>query len=212
MKKFLITLSIASGLILSASASAASCDHKIILLPQLATRHAVIGAGPVALSQFLIARHLDNFPNMAVFTENISNDMTGEDYQGRMAPAEKSQLARVKEIFPNGIPTDFESLNEDQKNYLMQNGGDMLALLSGRIPNLFSVPGGRSEGLAADYEKSVLSEINSYFKVAPEAKSVILILDAGYTLAGHDDQFPSECIMTPPDLKALLSSDRPLGF
>jgi hypothetical protein len=206
--KIFITAVIAlfgSVLVVNAGAETVSCEHKIILLPQSDAHHSMVNGTPVARSQFMVARHLDNFPGIEVFSENIATDMTGADFQGKnIGRTNRQMLDEVKRIFPNGLPSNYEDLNDEQKAYLMQNGGGMFALLTGRIGALYSAAESREQVSTVSTERRVLSEINSYFKVTPEAKSVVLILNPSYVIQGHDDQFPSECIVMPPDLKALF--------
>jgi len=207
--KILLTISMTIlGLSASCLASAATCDHKIILLPQLLTKRAPMQTGPIALSQFMIARRLEGFQGVAVFTENIQDDMRGENFRSaKRSTLEKMRYDKYKTAFPNGLPSSFDQLNGQQKEVLVQEGGDMIALMSGQVPMLYSATLGLESKDALDREKHALSEVNAYFSITNGAKNVILIVGADLDLSRHSDQFDPECIVTPADMKDISIRD-----
>jgi len=154
--------------------------------------------GPVALSQFMISHHLDKLSDLPVFSDSIEQDLTLEDVG---ADSENDRVEKYIETFPNGVPELFGQLTVPQKEVLIEEGGAMIALLSGRLTTLYTAINGSEHEKAFDHEREALNGINAYFTLYPEVKTVVLVLGARFDLTRHWDQFNPECIETPAEIK-----------
>ncbi len=87
----------------------------------------------VVISQFEIIKTLSRKPksgSYAVFKEGLLRDLTEEDRAG--------YAAWVKEVFPNGLPSDPEELSEPQREFLARFGGTNTAFALGYIDNVYA--------------------------------------------------------------------------
>ena len=210
------------------SFAAPKCNKSIIFLPQ--THADVIQGGrkipaefaeEIAQSQFLIAKFLEAHSNIPIFSEQVDTDQSLKN-----ASPDLLKLAVIyHQVFPNGVPSNYSALNQDQKFRLSDGGADATELLLGKIPLLHKVVANEQEQnsffdplidwvkkhpnqpfppdldhrILYDREEAALREINQFFSTHPAEKQVILIYGAAHNFFAHSNSFDPSCIKVPPN-------------
>jgi hypothetical protein len=217
-----------------AEAQANECKHRIIFLPQSHAADELTGAqtsevqnNEVAASQLKVASYIERFPQVPVFSEQAAD----QDYSWDMVPADKRAALRstFNQIFPRGLPESPYNLTDVQKQKLVDNGGDFVQLIRGRVSVLHRVVENR-EDLDAIFnpikrwfsthpsqvvsyppeigslvygarEKAALAQIQNYFSKNTTQRDAILIYGSNHSFKFYPDQFPPECIVIPPEFQ-----------
>lgn len=218
--------------------SVSDCKHRILLLPQ--THATVLGgslqvapenADKTARSQFAIAKYLEQHKDMPVFSEQVSTDQTVQT----VSPDFKKAAARIKSMFPNGLPQNFDGLTEDQKNIIARAGGDAISFilrntdmlhrvvendqiedqLIGKVsawaqanPYATTPPPEIVNTIFNVRENMALDQINNYIKANPSQRDIVLIYgsDHSYSFRTHSDKFPAQCILIPYEFQSAVTS------
>jgi hypothetical protein len=218
--------------------TASDCKHRILLLPQT---HPTVLSGSLrvepenfvktALSQFLIAKYLEQHKDLPVFSEQVSSDKTLQN----VSPNFRKVAVQIKSMFPNGLPANFEGLTDDQKNVISRAGGDAISFILRNTDMLHRVVENdqiedQLIGKVSDWaqknpyattpppeivntifnvrENMALDQINNYFKSNSKQRDVVLIYgsDHYYSFLSHPDKFSAQCILVPFEFQPAITS------
>jgi hypothetical protein len=107
--------------------------YQVIHYPQLHWRDE-IESNPkqveaVAMSQFDLAHFILDHPELAVFVEGVAEDWTP---QTLVENTKSTQLC--EQIFPSGIPLEFNRLTPLQKLFIAREGAPQILFLMGKLP------------------------------------------------------------------------------
>lgn len=217
-----------------ANAQANECKRRIIFLPQSHAADELTGAqtsevknSEVAASQLKVASYIERFPQIPVFSEQAAD----KDYSWDMVPADKRAELRstFNQVFPAGLPGSPHALTDSQKQKLVNNGGDFVQLIRGRVSVLHRVVENRADldaifnpikswfsthsSHSVSYppeigslvygarEKAALTQIQNYFSKNTSQRDAILIYGSNHSFRFYPDQFPPECIVIPPEFQ-----------
>lgn len=218
--------------------TASDCKHRILLLPQ--THPTILGGSlrvepenfdKTARSQFSIAKYLEQHKDLPVFSEQVSSDKTLQT----VSPDFRKVAAQIKVMFPSGLPANFDSLTDDQKNVISRAGGDAISFilrntdmlhrvvendqiadqLIGKVsswaqknPYATTPPPEIVNTIFNVREKMALDQINNYFKSNPKQRDVVLIYgsDHYYSFRSHPEKFAAQCILLPFDFQSAITS------
>lgn len=230
----LISLSCLVLSLLSSAAGAQECDHRVIFLPQTHPADEMTGVemsesqnNLVAASQLKIARYIEQSPGIAVFSEQMS----AKDLSLDLVPPDRAAALRAlfDEIFPDGLPDNPYLLSDAQRKKLIDNGGDSVQLIRGKVDVLHRVVENKDDldaifnpiknWFAANpgsgnypaeigslvygaRERAALGQIQSYFSQNPDEQDAILIFGANHSFTFYPEQFPPECVVVPAEFQA----------
>lgn len=126
--------------------------------------------------QLKIANYISSNPEVPVFLESLTED--SHEGSGPVADA-------IKILFPNGIPSDFNKLNQTQKKIIYEYGAVMLLHLLGKLKNIYKtitadfaakIDAGMLAGnWYATREESAIEEIKLFATRSPSIEEVILV-------------------------------------
>jgi hypothetical protein len=218
--------------------TASDCKHRILLLPQT---HPTVLSGSLkiapenfdetARSQFSIAKYLEQHKDLPVFSEQVSSDKTLQT----VSPDFRKVAAQIKSMFPNGLPSNFDELTDDQKNVISRAGGDAISFILRNTDMLHRVVEndqieyqliGKVSGWAQKNpeattappeivniifnvrENMALDQINNYIKSHPNQRDVVLIYgsDHYYSFLSHPDKFAAQCVLVPFEFQSEIAS------
>jgi hypothetical protein len=228
-------LTVVAAYMLSVSvASADMCKHRITFLPQT---HPVPNSQEtsysdeqesIARSQHQIAKYIDANP-MPVFSEQMTKkDVKWSDIPEVVRP---KLVALMSEIFPEGIPENFNDLSNLQKWKFVANGGELIELMRQKIERVHRVledaetadkvfspfdawllkedakhlnpyPPDIRNIVYTNRERLALEQINKFFQAHPEEKDVILIFGGNHNFNLYPYSFNPDCVVVPDEFKS----------
>lgn len=230
-----ILLSMTLTSVLPSLALAIECQHRILFVPQShpvdenLTDHILTAEekDSVAASQLKIAKLIERFQGVAVFTEQAGD----EDYSLDSVSPESYAASKsaVRQAFPFGIPQKAEDLTFLQRQIFIEKGGGIIQLLRGKLNVLRRVianekayreifdpiqkwletkpsidesyPPEIGQLVFGARERAALTQIKKYFAKNPDQIYAILILGANHNLSFYTDIFPDECITLPQEFR-----------
>ena len=221
--------------LIAPSVHAGECKHRIVFLPQTHAADKLTGAqtsedqnNQVAASQLKIANYIERFPQVPVFSEQAES----RDFSWEMLPQDKRAALRsyFNQIFPQGLPENPYRLTDIQKQKLINNGGDFVQLIRGRVSFLHRVveneealnkifdpikswfnthparyvayPPEIASLVYGARERAALSQVRNYFSQNPTQKDVVLIYGSNHNFTFYSEDFHSECIVIPPEFQS----------
>jgi hypothetical protein len=181
----------------------------------------------VADSQLKIIDYLDRFPQRPVFSEQA----TIEDLEdSQFTPETRKKLkAMIDGIFPQGYayrPT--QRLNETQVEKLVNNGGEVIQVMRGRLSKIHRViedkatddrifgpvlqwfsshqrgtsyPTEIAKLIYGAREEEALKQIVKYFSANPKEHDAVIIFGKNHNFSFYPGIFPPECIVVPPEFR-----------
>ncbi len=217
------------------TAQADECKHRIVFLPQSHAADKLTGAQTsedqntqVAESQLKIANYIERFPNVPVFSEQTA----AQNYSLDMIPQDKrlGLQNHFNKIFPQGLPENPNVMTNAQKRKLIDNGGDFVQLIRGRVNLLRKVVEDQnaldkifdpikiwlnknpSRGVAyppeigtlvyGERERAALMQVQKYFSLNPKQKDIILIYGSNHSFKFYPDEFPPACVLIPTEFQS----------
>lgn len=215
-----------------------SCKNRILLLPQ--THPNILGGSlqiapenfdKTARSQFAIAKFLEKSIGIPVFSEQVSSDQKVETVSSEF----KETAAKIKSMFPDGLPENFETLTYEQQTVIARAGGDAISFIlrntdmlhrvveNDQIQNQLmsqvsnyaqknpyvTIPSPEIINIIFNVRENLaLEQINKYIQSNPLQRDVILIYgsDHSYSFQTHPDKFPSQCILIPNEFQSAITS------
>lgn len=232
MRTLLIFLTVV-GAFTFTSANAEVCRQRIYFLPQSHDVKNIPNAAladsarrDVAKSQLKIVNFLDRFPQSPVFSEQAT---TTDLDSSQFTPAVLAQLkAMIDGVFPNGYTLNPENLNEEQVKKLVDNGGEVIQLMRGRLSTIHRVledkqtydrifgptlqwfsahPSGTpyppeiARLVYGAREEEALKQIVKYFAANPRQYNAVIIFGSNHNFSFYPDVFPPQCILVPPEFQ-----------
>jgi hypothetical protein len=222
-----------AGAIALSSAHAEVCKQRIFFLPQSHDVQNIPNAAlaesdrrEVAESQLKIVNYLERFPQRAVFSEQATtDDLDVSQFEPEMLAQLKSMISNV---FPRGYNLDPKSLNEVQIKKLVDNGGEVIQMLRGRLSKIHRVledketddrifepilqwysshpkgspyPPEIARLIYGAREEEALRQIVKHFAANPHEREAVIIFGTNHSFSFYPDIFPPQCIEVPQEFR-----------
>jgi len=224
------TLMVLLFIVTTATAQANECKHRLIFIPQTHKLDSMVNATldesskrRVAESQLRIANFIDEYPDIPVFSEQVST----EDFiLSSLDPAMRAQGEQmVQALFPAPLITDPAQLTSAQVDLLYKRGAGFIQMFRGKTQHIHRVFENQAENdlivnqLKAwfatnpdlekgyppeiakltyeDRERALLRQVNKFFAANPQERDVLVIFGANHSFMFYDDLFPSDCLLIP---------------
>ena len=215
-------------------ARAQVCAHRIYFLPQSHAPNGIANADltpsdrlEVAQSQLQIANFLDRFPQLDVFSEQATTEDMSVDQLDAETIIKLKQMMNT--TFPRGLNIDPKTLNAEQIQKLVDNGGETIQMMRGRLETIHRVlqdqatddrifkpvlnffathpkgsayPPHIARAIYGEREREALNQIRSFLAAHPERRDVALLFGKHHNFSFYRDLFPPECIVVPPEFRA----------
>lgn len=214
-------------------AGAQVCQQRIYFLPQT---HDVQNIPNVVLpieayvevaeSQLKIVNYLDRFPRRPVFSEQAS---TASFDVSQFTPKVRAGLeTMIRGVFPAGYDLDPRSLNEAQAKKLVDNGGEFIQMMRGRLSTIHRVLEDKQTGeeifapilewysahpkrtpyppeiarlVYGEREREALKQVVKYFAANPKEHEAVLIFGKNHNFSFYPDIFPPQCVVVPSEFQ-----------
>ncbi len=211
---------------------AEECPRRIVFLPESHMVDQITGQkmaedqfDPVAESQAKVARYIEGSSKTPVFTEHAA--ITDFDLENMPKEEVENLQALYTQLFPNGISPNYNVLTKEQKQSLIDVGGDFVQLIRektrslrhvieneeelnkiykpivewAKTNNVSEVPYPPEIGALAygERERAALRQIKKYFDQNTNHTEVILVFGHDANFSFYPDLFDPKCISTPEE-------------